>query len=873
MNFTFCHFQNETVDRSEPVYILELGAGHGRFTFLVLKALLRYKDQFSSFNLPSRPFVYVYSDVAEANIDFCSKHPKLKELANDGWLDFAFVDGNIQPLDINLRLSGYRITSGTPLVAIANYVLDSLLTDAFKIEDGELYRGMVAMYSPLEERDLTNPDIMRRMSVTWKWGKLGMGGGKESKDMLCPEYLRGENGESIWNVINKYMEEGEDMSFMLPVGSLMLLKELHRLAGGNMLMLVGDKGYTTSEEFQGIKTPHIAIHGSVSFMVNLHSLRIYVEDSLGGRSLCTPWRDTFQLVGLWGRGWDISEDASGLSNCPVESSVKGCNRQFASSLFAFMDDLEDMSPDSLVSWQRDLAERISSSSSPMNASGGNLKTLLALLRYSGHDPDVFWNFRSQFTKWCVPPFTSSRTDADISIDMEHVYNNWYSLRKGEDVPDLCGHVCMKTGKCDKAVYFFKESIKFCPEALHAATYINAASCYKVIGNIDEAWNNCSKALEMSPGYPPGLDMQIHLRMWMKPIRVALVGFGIWMRNECLPLILREKRCQVVTAVAHNEKERIMFEKYLNPAVKKPFFHKRETESPNSEMVSSTSDPQHTKTDRKPRRTWANVISEDFTVNSWVDMDKTLARSDVDACLIDVHADRDMKHILTRAWEAGKHTLMRTPVAFTAVDVFDLINKYSLISESLAWYVIENNRTDDAFAQAKSLLSSLGTPVAAQIEYLTDSAMDKPPMDTSPYTEQEYLAIELLHCLNALHTIIDQHVTAVSVQHLPHLQHGIMPEAVEGSGPKVEASSLSGWVRFGGSVTVSVRVTRWHSGDHLLKYSINSTQGTFEMERAGSGKSVVIHLLSVRINIIYSSPSLSHRSSLRHNLHVMSVCCS
>lgn len=46
-----------------------------------------------------------------------------------------------------------------------------------------------------------------------------------------------------------------------------------------------------------LQTPHIAIHGSISFMVNLHSIKEYFS-AMGGFSACTPYKDTFQVCSI-----------------------------------------------------------------------------------------------------------------------------------------------------------------------------------------------------------------------------------------------------------------------------------------------------------------------------------------------------------------------------------------------------------------------------------------------------------------------------------------------------------------------------------------------------------------------------------------------
>eukprot|EP00922_Rhytidocystis_sp_ex-Travisia-forbesii_P060569 GHVS01089791.1.p1 GENE.GHVS01089791.1~~GHVS01089791.1.p1 ORF type:complete len:970 (+),score=130.31 GHVS01089791.1:181-3090(+) len=754
-------FSRKDVDRCSPVYLVELGAGHGRFTFLVLRALLKFKDMFEALGLPARPFVYVFTDVAEANIDFCSKHSKLKPFAEDGWLDFAFLDGNAPSVHVDLINAGYAIPQGSPLVVVANYVLDSLLTDAFRIEGGILYRGAVAVYSPQHESDPTEAGIMTRMSVSWKWTIMPSSGSSPS----YPGYMRDD--PSIGQVLEEYLAMKQDMSFMLPVGSLRFLNGLYALTGGTaLLVMVGDKGYTTSDEFVGIKPPHIAIHGSVSFMVNLHSLGIYVKNTLKGEYQATPWRDTFQLVTLW-----VANNLNGHSDmAEEESNHSKVTRLCSLSMLSFLDGVDNLPPDGLISWQRDVTDRLDSAT--MQPSAANLKTLLGLLRYSGHDADVFWNLRAQFSKWCLPPFTSSRTEADIGIDVQRVYSNWYKLRAGEDVADLCGHICMKIGKCDEAVHYFEESIKHCPEAVHAATYVNMASCYKVMSKLEKAMTCCEKALELSPAYQPCVEMQENLRMCMAPVRVAIIGCGHWIRNECLLLLLRDKRCVVVAAVAASEEER----EWLTKAT-------------------------HFDGNLTPIKLFSSL-------------DELLQQPDLKLQACAVESCDAMTSRLPLLWSHELHVLTRAPLASSTAAIVELINSYVKVSDEVAWHVVENHRAEDAFVQVQQQLCAMGPLWSVTIQHTSDTLLRQPDYQTAPYTPQQLLCVDALRCISSVNAMTGLSVSSLSFQLSPNAQ------------------TLTGWVKFAYRVVANLVVSR-HAADNRVCYSFTTENGAVEVARLGS----------------------------------------
>ncbi|CDI85961.1 TPR domain-containing protein, putative [Eimeria praecox] len=510
INFLQDWFRRPEADPAKPVVILEIGGGHGRFTFLLLRALQRYQRHFASLGLPERPFLVVFSDVAEANVDFCSKHPALRAFVDMQWLDFAIFDGN-KDREVHLVVRNEVLVNGAaPVVAICNYVLDSLLTDSWRITPGaaehEFERALVSIYSPSEEKELDAPEIMLRMTLGWKWQGVDLEAACDPSSPANITYL--QRDPTIKEVLLRYRKLNKQLSFVLPIGAFALFRNLSHIGGGRLFCLVGDKGYPTADEFVGPRDPHIAIHGSISFMLNLHAIRTFFE-CMGGFSHATPYRDTFQVTGLW---------------------LCGTEFEMGRSVTAFLEDVEDLAPDALINWQRAAQETAASGGGP--ASG--IKSLISLLRYSAHDADVFLNFSSEFTSQCVHPYLNPRTEQDLLSDLEKAFANWYKLKKGEDVADA--------------------SADLDPERTHPSTYVNLASCYKVEGNFEAGIKCCEKALQIDPNYAQARQMLRTLSMCKTPVRIALIGLGYWTQYEALPLLRRDTRMKIIAAFAFKQEE-------------------------------------------------------------------------------------------------------------------------------------------------------------------------------------------------------------------------------------------------------------------------------------------------------------------------------
>eukprot|EP01138_Halocafeteria_seosinensis_P010557 gb/GECG01010779.1/.p1 GENE.gb/GECG01010779.1/~~gb/GECG01010779.1/.p1 ORF type:complete len:784 (+),score=90.17 gb/GECG01010779.1/:1-2352(+) len=79
-------------------------------------------------------------------------------------------------------------------------------------------------------------------------------------------------------------------SFLLPIGGFRLMQGFRRLTQRSLALVLGDKGNSNPEAFYGLGVPHIAAHGSASFMVNQHALGLFSEQ-LGGFTLHSERQD------------------------------------------------------------------------------------------------------------------------------------------------------------------------------------------------------------------------------------------------------------------------------------------------------------------------------------------------------------------------------------------------------------------------------------------------------------------------------------------------------------------------------------------------------------------------------------------------------
>jgi hypothetical protein len=96
------------LDGNQPVYLLELGAGAGRFAYYFLRQLVPLWRQSVLRDVPVK---YVLTDYNEKPLEFWQTHSRLRPYVDAGVLDFACFDVE-RDKEIRLRASGAVHTSG-----------------------------------------------------------------------------------------------------------------------------------------------------------------------------------------------------------------------------------------------------------------------------------------------------------------------------------------------------------------------------------------------------------------------------------------------------------------------------------------------------------------------------------------------------------------------------------------------------------------------------------------------------------------------------------------------------------------------------------------------------------------------------------------
>lgn len=446
-----------SLDPSEPVHVIELGAGSGYFAHLVLSKLIDLQKRVT-FAAPR--VCYVATDFTRSNVEQWKQHPCLRPLADYGLFDAARFDAESDE-EIELELSGRTLAPGrvaNPVIVIANYVFDTLHHDVFRVRGSALEEGMATLRCEPETDDPADAnELLDRLRVDFEYRPLV---GRAYDDPVMEA------------VVREYAEELGDTALPFPTGAMACVRNLERLAGGRLVILSADKGYTRLSDLAGQGDPHIVHHGSISMMVNYHALGRYVEEAQDGFMMATTDR------------------AASLEIALISTATADALPETRS---AFHEAIDRAGPLDIY-----------------QITGGTLQDptleqLLAVMRASRYDPMTFMGI----TKQLQPRVTDLTASALLRVRhaLHEVWKLYFPLPDHRAVPFELGFVHYVMGQWAEALYYYQQSIHFCGE--HPVTFYNMGLCQYRLGQPAEALRLFERSLALDPSYGPARDWRLH----------------------------------------------------------------------------------------------------------------------------------------------------------------------------------------------------------------------------------------------------------------------------------------------------------------------------------------------------------------------------
>lgn len=254
-----------------PLRILELGAGTGKFSYLFLR---RLTPLLHAKKIPPQMVRYSMADCSESLLAEWRANRYLAEFVKAGILEFQLhraEEANSSAAATNSIVANPAPEATGPLVVIANYVFDSLPQDAFIISGGEISEALVT----------TN---RVNVSATASEGVPKLSDLQLSfKNVLVPP---ARYPEKSWNeILEHYRSHLSASTVLFPCATLGLLQQLSQSSDGRMLVLAADKGFVREDDLALVQgPPHLEFHASsncFSQTVNFDAITRYFY-GLGG---------------------------------------------------------------------------------------------------------------------------------------------------------------------------------------------------------------------------------------------------------------------------------------------------------------------------------------------------------------------------------------------------------------------------------------------------------------------------------------------------------------------------------------------------------------------------------------------------------------
>lgn len=406
------------IDLTQPIYIVELGAGSGRFAY---HFLTRFFPMLKGSPLAELDVKLVLTDFVPKILDFWQSHERFQPWIEAGMLDFALFDAvDLRPIDLvnaNQTLAPDTVTN--PIILIANYFFDSIPQDSFAIVDDQLCENLLTLYSSQPEPDLADQTIWQRLKLAYE------------RIPLQTDYYEVD----IYNqILMDYEAILPDTVFPFPKIGLDCLRFWKGFGDGRCLLLSGDWGYSMPESLVNQEDPMPNMHGSFSMMVNYDAIGQYVMME-GGLVLRPPhYQDSLQ-VGAYLFG-ERPQNA-------LETKL------------AFSEAISDFGPDDFYS----LKEVMDSQYTTMT-----LAQLLSYLRLSNWDATLFEDMYTAFLAKAVE--VSPAWYGDIYFAAARVWQGYLPLKggvmsdgvfiEGDELERKIGRLLRVMGYEDRLEEFFSE---------------------------------------------------------------------------------------------------------------------------------------------------------------------------------------------------------------------------------------------------------------------------------------------------------------------------------------------------------------------------------------------------------------------------------
>lgn len=450
----------EELNYNEPVYILEMAAGSGCFSYYLLRELVVRRKYFSQ--LEKLKLQYIMADFTEDNPRSWQDNPKLKPFVEEGLLKF----GVFRPQD-DLVVRQCPVEGATtsdvlldrslclnPLIAIANYFFDSIKQDAFQIQDGKLKEVRHTFNC---KRDPESPELLRFDTIQKT----------ESYRDANHNYFADQR---MNNVLTSYHHDFDNASIIFPSGAFHCISNLLQISNERLVLISSDKGFTDRNYVKGLREqPFVAHHGVFSYSVNYDAIRRYFE-ALGGISLNT------------------SDDNLSVSTA-VNFLLKGSRSTLDQSKYFFAEKVDRQNIINYMYFMQDLMTEVEP-----KKSNEILRACLGFVQLCNYDPIAFCLAAPRI--YFALETLNTHQEKHLQEILKRVIDNFYSVQQQYDVFYWAGRIYYGMNRLDEALKSFADSLLAFGESSSTLYYM--AACYEVRKDYKTALRIYNDTLRLEP---------------------------------------------------------------------------------------------------------------------------------------------------------------------------------------------------------------------------------------------------------------------------------------------------------------------------------------------------------------------------------------
>jgi tetratricopeptide (TPR) repeat protein len=458
--------QRALLSPENPLRILELGAGTGKFSCLFLRKLTTLLH---ARNIAPQILRYCMADCSESLMADWRANRHLAEFVESGILEFQLHrDEDRLSTSQSGNSAGLAKPAKGPLAVIANYVFDSLPQDAFIIANGELSEALVTATRANQARSSNEGDAVPQLSRL----QLSFKNVPVSPDRYA---------DKSWNAtLEHYRTCLPAATVLFPSAALDILQQLSTSTDGRLLVLAADKGLLREDDLALLQgPPQLEFHASgncFSQPVNFDAIARHFF-AIGGAALLPQ------------------KHFSSLSICAF--LAHGPDDKFPATRAAYQETQSAFGPDdlfALMNWLNAHMEEVS------------IVQALALLRLT------HWDTTALLRLFPVISRQLRTVGAERNDLRQAVLNTWanrYPTSAAENVLAFnCGVILLELRFFAEAEPLFKESELLLGRS--AATSYNLGLCTLGLGRSTEALGYMVDACNLDPSFEPARNSRARL---------------------------------------------------------------------------------------------------------------------------------------------------------------------------------------------------------------------------------------------------------------------------------------------------------------------------------------------------------------------------